>query len=813
MNTFSCERHRITVAGQVQGVGFRPFVYRLATERTLSGEVSNTPEGVIIEIQGSTAVLKDFFHALQTTLPPLAQLSSCQCQNIPIRTDEKTFTIIKSRGNSKNKGHNVLISPDVGICQECIHDILDKNNRRFHYPFTNCTNCGPRYTITHSIPYDRATTSMNCFPLCAACSTEYEDPCNRRFHAQPNACPLCGPAVWCVDKEDIQTTQYTAKSIHGDAALQHIATALQQGHIAAIKGLGGFHLSCDATNITAIQNLRQRKHRPHKALAIMVADMATAHTLAHIGSTEEALLTSAEKPIVLCPRRTHSTQALLPNILAPDTDTIGLVLPYTPLHMVLFSHYKALLAPHMPAALVMTSGNAGGEPICLSNREALRRLASIADIFLLHNRDILVRTDDSVVCSPTSPEITEHTEKVLGVSHAPTQKTSPTSVFLRRARGYVPRPIVLGNARTAVLGMGAELKSTVCLSRGNTAFVSQHIGDLQNLETLAFYREVIQHLEMLLETRPTVLVHDKHPNFLSTEVAQSMAQERDIPCYALQHHFAHGWSVIAEHNFTGKTLVLALDGTGMGDDGTIWGGEVLSINTQSLVQERLGRLAPFPLPGGERAITEPWRIAFALASTQHLEHTIPVPDPTLTPMLLAMLQKGINCPQTSSAGRLFDAIAAALGLCSHTSYEGQAAIRLEKAQKHVPWTGKGGIKGAYVCAPVKNGTLWELPSANFLCTALEDICTNTDYALAARRFHVALAHSLVALCRCIADEQHIETVALSGGVLQNATIHALLPSLLQKQGLHVLMHKNIPANDGGISLGQVAWGQSISETF
>ncbi len=778
------ERKQILVNGQVQGVGFRPFVYRLACIHKIYGKVGNTSQGVCIEAQGSKENLHNFIEDLQQTLPPLAKINTLDVKCIPIQNDYD-FQIITSQAEG---GNEVLIAADAAICAECMQDILDPSDRRHYYPFTNCTNCGPRYTITHSIPYDRHTTSMHCFNLCPQCQSEYTNPLDRRFHAQPNACPICGPQIWFVKSgTSLEQSDFSQTPQHqrNDASIQCVASRLKAGDIAAIKGLGGFHLCCDATNQDSIALLREHKNRPHKPLAVMVLDIAMAKRIAHIGPREEALLNGNEKPIVLCKRK----QNILPQSLAPDTEQIGLVLPYTPLHVVLMQHYTKLCSKNAIVALVMTSGNAGGEPICLGNREALNRLSHIAQVFLLHNRDILIRNDDSV-CS-TTPIIN-------GLS------PSVDKIFFRRARGYVPRPIKLSTQDAgAIMGMGAELKSTICLSRGNLAFVSQHIGDLHNLETMYFYNEIIQHMEMLLQVQPKAIIHDLHPDFMSTQIAKNIAQERNIPCIPMQHHFAHAWSVLAEHNFTGKILALSLDGTGLGTDGTIWGGELLYINTINLEHKRLGRLAPFTLPGADSATKEPWRIALGLAQNSKWQKHIEIQHEQYALGVSEILKRNLNCPLTSSVGRLFDAVSAGLGLCNITSYEGQAAIRLEQAQRNVPWVGLGSIDNGYDCIAQKKGDLWELPSQTLFMHCLEE----KNIEMAARRFHVGLAQGFAQMAKMAALQLDIKHIALSGGAMQNLTLHSILPAILRNHGFTVLMHQDIPCNDGGIALGQVAWGR------
>ncbi len=778
-------RHHILAQGQVQGVGFRPFIYRLAHKYALTGHVNNTAQGVHIEVQGPLDILHAFSQDIQNELPPLAKLTLFDVNTLQVQPQEENFSIIHSKA-SQDGTHSVLISSDMSLCPQCQEDMQNPHGARFMYPFTNCTNCGPRYTITHSIPYDRPHTSMACFPLCPSCQAEYDNPMDRRFHAQPNACPQCGPKVWLVEAKctDAHATEL-AHCTQDQEALQKLAHRLLQGQLAAMKGLGGFHLTCHACDIQAIERLRLQKNRPHKPLAVMVADMATAHLLAHISAQEEALLMSQEKPIVLCQRK-----ALLPDILAPDTDTIGLMLPYTPLHTALFQHLQsATTAQQQPLALVMTSGNAAGEPLCLGNREALQRLAPMVDVFLLHNRDILIRNDDSVC---TVHHLTD---------------TIQQSVFLRRARGYVPRPTALPHwAKEAptIMGMGAELKNTLCLTRQDAAFVSQHMGDMQNLSTGNFYRQVHEHMEMLLQVKAACVVHDAHPDFFTTHVAQELSEQRNIPCHALQHHFAHAYAVLADHGHEGPALALSLDGTGYGLDGTIWGGELLHIHGST--HTRLGRLSPFALVGGERAIHEPWRMAVTLAQGTAHETRLCQANP-MAAAVLEMLAKNIHCPQTSSVGRLFDAVSAGLGLCQRITHEGQAAIRLEHIQKALWQENTSSLSETQLlsCAPQKQNELWEIDS-KALFTQTMDYAKVHGVAAAAQLFHLLVGHGFSHMVQLAAKEHDIHTIALCGGVMQNATLHRLLYSQLTRMGFTVLTAQDIPANDGGIALGQAYYG-------
>lgn len=795
-------RRRLVVTGQVQGVGFRPFIFRLADELKLAGTVRNAPEGVVIEVQGPHKVVEQFAHRVEAEQPPLARILRVTVQDMAPVAGEDGFTIRKS---SAGPGHDVLISPDTATCPECQAELFDKSNRRFLYPFINCTNCGPRFTITRSVPYDRPNTSMHCFPLCPDCQREYDDPRDRRFHAQPNACPVCGPKVWLADRSGTVVARR-------DEAMRSLAAILMQGGIAAVKGLGGFHLVCDATSQEAVRELRRRKRRPHKPLAIMVPNIETARAMACITPAEEAWLTGHQRPIVLCAK---TRGAPLAEAVAPDVDFVGLMLPYTPLHQVLLQRYGRLLSQerqNMPAALVMTSGNASDEPICLGNREALGRLNEIADIFLFHNRDILIRCDDSVV-------------RVL----PGTQETQ----YLRRARGFVPQPVFLAQGGPCVMGLGPELKCTLTLTKGDQAFVSQHLGDMENIETLGFHHEISEHFQDILEVQPELVVRDQHPNYLTTSVAQDMARKTGVATTILQHHFAHAHAVLAENKHQGPALCLALDGTGfgtsqpnlgMGSSWSIWGGECLLVDTLTLHHERLAHLAEFSLPGGEAAVHEPWRLAQAMLWELDIESSGAGGTPLWPWMpeyeqasrfLPQILRKNLNCPLTSSCGRLFDAVSAMLGLCQRMTYEGQAAIVLERAQDmSIP------LREAvvYPCPLSKNDSgerldadkaPRELDTYSLFRALLRDMTAGVPVRVIARRFHASLIIGLADMALHFAKKHGVDHVALSGGVMQNMTFAVELPAALAALGLTPLTHKLLPPNDGCISLGQAAYGQRL----
>ncbi|CCO25310.1 carbamoyltransferase HypF [Maridesulfovibrio hydrothermalis] len=765
-----------TVTGQVQGVGFRPFVYKTALKYNLSGTVLNSPEGVLIEVQGTLQNLNKFDQTFIDELPRLARIISHKKKDlIPVQGEEQ-FCILAS---TAGEGHCVLISPDVATCPDCFADMNDPQNRRYEYPFTNCTNCGPRYTITRSIPYDRPVTSMACFPLCMDCKEEYENPLDRRFHAQPNACSECGPEVWLTDNDGNKL----ADSL---TALSKLAKLLSGGRIAAIKGLGGFHLVCDASNPQAVQTLRERKNRPDKPLAVMLKDVTEAEKLADLTENDIELLEGLQRPIVLAPK--NKNYSLAPEI-APDTDFIGLMVPYTPLHQVLLKYFSALNENSSPSALVMTSGNMSCAPICIGNREALKRLPHIADVFLFHNRDILIRVDDSVTRSV--PEFNGEEKN--------------RTIFMRRARGFTPSPVFLAQEGPCVLGTGPELKNTLCFTKGDQGFSSQHIGDMQNLETTNFWKEIRLHLQSILKIKPRLIVHDLHPDYLTTLLAEEIAQNESIETTALQHHYAHIYSVLAENKHTGPALGLALDGTGLGDDRTIWGGECLYIDNEKLEHRRIAHFTYLRLPGGEAAVREPWRIARAAATDLGLDSrqiSVPAEFQAGLKMFDQILEKNINCPATSSCGRLFDAISAMLGLCSKISYEGQAAIILEKNQDHTE-------KNTYDCPVDQATTPFTINTGELFKQAYRDKMNGVPPATISRRFHKGLISGLADCAELAAAKTGVKTIGLSGGVMQNLTIAVELPEELKSRGLNPLVHRYLPPNDGCISLGQAVYGQIL----
>lgn len=769
------ERVAFVVQGQVQGVGFRPFVWRLAKTEKLTGIVRNTSVGVRIEAQGAPQAIEAFASRLEAELPTLAKITDLKRFPLPIKDNEEIFAIAESERTGEAE---VLVSPDVSICDDCLQDIRDPTNRRFQYPFANCTNCGPRFSITRKLPYDRPFTTMACFPMCTECSVEYTDPTNRRFHAQPIACTECGPKIWFVEKEQAHNGNTWPTAENCANALARAGQALLAGNIVAIRGLGGFQLACDAKNITAVTKLRARKRRPHKALAVMFRNIEAARKFCHIGKMQENLLTGNRKPIVLCKRKPDAKENRLTSVLSPDTLNLGLMLPYTPLHALLFDW----LAEHGNSgepALVMTSANLQGEPICLGNREAIQSLAQLADAWLLHNRDILCRVDDSVVAV-----------------------YDETPVFLRRARGYVPEPVDLGFTSPPILAAGALLKNTFCLTRKNKAFLSQHIGDLDSPACLDFYEEALAHLQSLLAVRPVVAAHDLNPDFASSVFARNLAAQNGIPAIPVQHHLAHAAACLGENNCFQPALALCLDGNGLGTDGEIWGAELLFVNLEKAEWHRLGTLDHFPLPGGEAAIREPWRIAAALAwlagesiASRDKKHA----------NIEEMLSRGVNTPWTTSCGRLFDAMASFLGLCNAITYEGQAAMLLEKAA--LQWQPEKERKFPEFAPAeiIDSESQLRLNSVKIFMQAKALLEAGYSIPAIAYVFHKTLAYGFAQMAAIQAQRHGIGDVALSGGAMQNSLLFELLPKYLRKAGLRPILHRQTPPNDGCLAFGQALW--------
>jgi hydrogenase maturation protein HypF len=743
-------RRRIQVCGVVQGVGFRPHVYRLAHQFGLTGFAKNTVFGVTIEVQGGADAVSGFLGELQSKAPPLATIVSVTAQEVPAKLETR-FVIADSESGPQA---NTLIAPDTATCPDCMRELLDARDRRFGYPFINCTNCGPRFTILRAIPYDRPNTSMAQFPLCPACRAEYEDPMDRRFHAQPNACWECGPQLALLNA--------AGQRVAGDPIEETVARLLD-GAIVAIKGLGGFHLAVDATQSGAVLRLRQRKHRYEKPMAVMVANAEAAAQLCEVTEQERELLESPQRPIVLLKTRTGTNIA---REAAPGNLELGVFLPYTPVQHLLF-HYGKF------AALVMTSANLSEEPICMEDAEAMQRLQGIADHLLGHNRPILLRCDDSLVRS----------------------LHGRTSV-LRRSRGFVPVPILLDREMPAVLAVGAEMKNTVCLTRGRQAFLGQHIGDLENLAAYNFFQESIQHLQQVLEVRPTALAHDLHPDYLSTRWA---FEQEGLPRIGVQHHHAHAASCMAENHLAGPVIGIVLDGTGYGTDGHIWGGEILVADYGGF--RRAAHLAYAPMPGGAQAVRGPWRMAVGYLSqlcAQEYDagverlHGIP---PRQIAFLRRMVERDLRSPLTSSCGRLFDAVAALIGLRNTVSYEAQAAVELEAACSMSAET------GAYPME-IRPGDVLEIFPAPMFSAVLRDLRKGVSQSVISRRFHNGLVRALTEAVVQVSSTVGSLPVCLTGGCFQNAYLAARLEDALTGLGLNVFVHSQVPAGDGGTSLGQ-----------
>ena len=761
-------RLRISVEGIVQGVGFRPFVYRLARDLNLKGWVNNTTDGVVIEVEGGKEDLEGFLSRLEMEPPPLARITSItSSKEKPV--GYSGFSIRRSLAGADPA---VLISPDTAVCPDCVRELFDPEDRRFRYPFINCTNCGPRYTILRSVPYDRPNTSMAKFRMCEACLAEYEDPSDRRFHAQPNACRECGPALRLVHKD--------GTDFRGDV-IARSADMLKKGKILAIKGLGGFHLAVDALFSPAVEKLREKKGREEKPFALMVRDLATAKRLCDLNAHAEGILTSTESPIALL-RRRQSPEIGISHAVAPKSRYYGLMLPYTPLHHLLMARFDLL---------VMTSANLAEEPLCAQNDEAFERLGHIADAFLIHDRDIVLRCDDSIVrLDPVSP--------------------GEGPVVLRRGRGFVPSPVTLPLEGKPVLALGPELKGTVCLTRGNRAFIGQHLGDLKNLETVHFLKEVVSHLMDVLEVTPSFIVRDLHPDYLTTGIAEGDGEvpwPSDTPVLSIQHHHAHILSSQAEAGLSGPCLGVALDGTGYGTDGTIWGGEILFVDGTRM--ERRGYLRSIWMPGGEKAIEQPWRMAvsclFEAIGEDETSRVAPefFPDVSKEDLLIildlcARRRHGI---WTSSAGRLFDALSALLGICIYSRYEGQAAIELEVAadsdgRPDLPYSIEEGEGGELI--------IDMLPSFARIVELTGSHSEGRIAGLFHRTLAQAFAETVSGILRKRRDTEPV--VPLGGGVFQNELFCAMIAHEMKERGVKPVFHRHVPTNDGGISLGQAVYG-------
>lgn len=744
------KRFRVTIRGIVQGVGFRPFVFREAVSRALSGYVMNTGSGVAIEIEGEAENCEAFLAALHTNAPPLSRVQQVQvAKQTP--TGERGFFIRESGGGEKS----ALVSPDIGICEDCRRELLSKKDRRYRYPFINCTNCGPRFSIMERVPYDRANTSMRKFPQCAPCQSEYDDPLDRRFHAQPNACAVCGPRL---------TFLVDGKPQEGDA-IARCAQYIRAGRIVAVKGIGGYHLACDATNESAVRRLRARKQRFEKPFAVMLRDMDAAAHYCIVSKEEEQLLNGVQKPIVLLKKRAEAN--LAPSI-APDNRRLGVMLPYTPLH--------CLLLEEIPA-LVLTSGNVSERPMIYRDEEAVSAFSSLADAVLTHDRPIVRRVDDSVfvvsLCAPRP---------------------------LRRARGWAPEPLAISGGSKCILAMGAQQKNTFCLTRGNQAFLSSHIGDLDDPDTESEYLREIASMQRLFAVEPELIACDPHPGYASTR----LAQESGLPCLSIQHHHAHFASVLAERAFDSRALGFIWDGTGYGTDGTIWGGETLYGGVAE--SRRIGHILPFRLLGGEAAVREPWRAALsvcevALGQSEALR--LYPARARESALLLQAADAGINAPVATSMGRLFDAVAALVGLHETVAFEGQAAILLEQIADETE-------SGQYSFALAREQDGWIYDWRPVIKGVILDATDGVSVGRISMRFHRALADLLAQAAKAHRNETGCSVAAFSGGCFQNELLLELGFRALQADGFTVLVNRLVPCNDGGVSYGQAAAAAALS---
>ncbi len=748
-------RFKIEITGVVQGVGFRPFIYQLAVAHKLTGNVCNTSGSVEIEVEGPLSAIESFIKDIPIKVPAAAVIKTLDSWEIPEVHDEK-FTITKSKSR---EDEYQLLSPDLATCPECRKEIFDKADRRFGYAFTNCTNCGPRFTIIDDIPYDRPLTTMRGFKMCPICQHEYEDPADRRFHAQPNACPVCGPHLTLLDKNGNKIE---------DDPIKNGALLLKQGQILAIKGLGGFLLACNALDNAANQKLRERKHRPVKPFAVMMKDIATVKEYCHVNKDEEELLTSTAAPIVLLKLREKKKLA---EMVAPGLSELGVMLPYTPLHH--------LLLQETDLPLVMTSGNITEEPIVSQNDEALKELSSIADYFIIHNRDISRRYDDSV-----------------------TAVYAGTKRLIRRARGYAPFPVTLSEKTAQILACGSDLKNTFCLTRDNYAFVSQHIGDMENEKANTSFEKTIDDYKRIFRIDPKTIACDMHPNYYSANYGRDYAEEKKLKLIEVQHHHAHIASVLAEHGINEKVLGVALDGTGYGTDGKIWGFEFLNADLAGF--ERVGHLEYMPLPGGDAAVKNPIRIGAAYLYKTLGE--IPADIPALKEMtdyeksiLCTQIVKHINTVDTSSCGRIFDAVSAILGLCSHATFEAEAAIALEEAAK------KSYVRNdSYqIDTEIVDGCR-VLRIGNLLKEILKDMRDGISVNDIAMKFHISVKDCIVYNVKGLLKDNYLSKAVFSGGVCQNKLLLSMLLEDLKQEGIEVLTNEILPANDGCISLGQAA---------
>jgi hydrogenase maturation protein HypF len=752
-------RNKALVKGIVQGIGFRPYVYNLAKKHELNGYIQNTSTGVEIEVEGELSRINQFFIELENNNLPLAHITSVeQTTHLP-----KTFKHFEIRESQSQTSKVTLIPPDICVCDNCLKELNNPQNRRYRYPFINCTNCGPRYTIIKDVPYDRPLTSMNVFQMCPECLREYNDPTNRRFHAQPNACSVCGPQVTLFDTK--------RNLIPTDDPISQTAELLKNGFVVAIKGLGGFHLAVDAENNEAVNRLRQLKLREEKPLALMSISIDLIRQYVKVTKEEIELLTSPQRPIVLLKKK-------IPNIIAtavaPRNKYFGVMLPYTPLHYLLLE--KNFLA------LVLTSGNLSEEPIVINNDDAFEHLGNIADYFLIHNRDIYLRSDDSIV-----------------------RRINNQNTINRRARGFAPLPVFLHKDFPKILACGAELKNTICLTKGKNAIISQHVGDLKTEESYLFFKQTVDHLQKLFDIKPEIVAHDLHPNYICTQYALELEKVHKV---GVQHHHAHIMSCMAEHMLDGPVIGLSFDGTGYGTDGKIWGGEILQVEGANF--SRLAHLEYTQMPGGDAAIKEPWRMAVSYLYQTFGENFLNLQLPFLNTitqqkieLILQMIKKNFNCPETSSMGRLFDGVSAMLGICDHATFEGQPAIMLEQ------WAIENNSKNIYNFDWNKENGIYKIAISSIIKNLVDELIQRKSPEAISYNFHLTLVNLFTELCLKLKKDTGLNRIVLSGGVFQNITLLTELQNALKKERFFVYSHEKVPTNDGGISLGQAAIAEAI----
>jgi hydrogenase maturation protein HypF len=756
---------RIRIKGVVQGVGFRPFVYNLAVKYGLRGWCLNDSEGVLIEVEGDPAAT--FTDEIRNSPPPLSRIESMTVEKVIGDGSFHGFTI---RESVDVAGQSVLVSPDVAVCADCLRELLDPSDRRYLYPFINCTNCGPRYSIVKDIPYDRPKTTMASFKMCPECEGEYHEPSDRRFHAQPDACAVCGPKAW------LHGMPEAGVNIDAINAAQKL---LKEGAVLAIKGLGGFHLCVDAENPEAVIKLREKKRRSlkksllsNKPFALMAPDVGTVRAFCEVSAEEEKALLERQRPIVLLEKK--KGQRIIDDFVAPRNRRFGVMLPYTPLHRLLF-HPAGVFK-----ALVMTSGNISDEPIVVENDEASKRLSGLADFFLLHDRGIYMRVDDSIL-------------RIEGNARR----------MIRRARGFVPDVIPLGEEMEEVFAAGSLLKNTFCITKGQNAIVSQHIGDLENFEAMEFYKETLRNLKNTFRADPKIIAHDLHPDYLSTAFAIECARERNIPAervIAVQHHHAHIAGAMAEHALRGDVIGISFDGTGLGTDGHIWGGEFLIANRREF--KRAAHLKYTALPGGDFAAKEPWRMAISYLLDAGGVDSLKGFRQRIGPraaFVEDLIRKGVNSPFTSSMGRLFDAVSSIIGVRDEITFEAEAAIELESMADRDETGGYPfDINGL---APM------EIDAAPLIRAVVRDVNKRAPIDAIAGRFHNAIADMALNVSARLRESSGINDIVLTGGVFQNSLLSKLAREKLQKAGFTVYMQEKLPSNDGGISLGQavVAW--------